>query len=173
MLIIGVGNDFRRDDAVGLLVARTLAEKGLAGTRVVECTGEGTQLMELFGRELVIFLIDAIVSGQQIGTVQFFDAHLRPLPTHFFLHSTHAFSVAEAIELARELNRLPKTIVVCGIEGKEFGFGDEISPLLAKAMPKIIQEIGDRIEEIADATVTPVKNGTDKPSENAGIGATQ
>ncbi len=145
MLVIGVGNDYRSDDAIGLLVARALAEQNLSGVSVVESTGEGTGLMELFSRDDVVILIDAIVSGARPSTIQRFDAHLHPLSTHFFLHSSHAFSVAEAIELARELKRLPKCLIVYGIEGEVFDYGAELSPLLAKAMPQIISHIACQI----------------------------
>jgi hydrogenase maturation protease len=32
-IVIGIGNDFRRDDAVGLAVADQIAERGLPGVR--------------------------------------------------------------------------------------------------------------------------------------------
>ena len=42
--------------------------------------------------------------------------------------STHAFGVAEALELARALNRLPPCLLIYGIEGKNFAMGTGLSP---------------------------------------------
>lgn len=39
VLVIGVGNAYRRDDAVGLVVARRLREKDLKGLTVIEESG--------------------------------------------------------------------------------------------------------------------------------------
>lgn len=141
MIVVGVGNEFRKDDAIGLLVARALQEMDLPHVTVVESTGEGTHLLQLFGEGDAVVIIDAVASDAETGHVHCFDARLSPLPVQFFLHSSHAFSVAEAIELAREFRRLPESLVVYGVEGRDFGFGDALSPQLAEKMPQIIAHI--------------------------------
>jgi hydrogenase maturation protease len=40
VVVIGIGNDFRRDDGVGLAVAEELAKRNLPGVRVVTAIGE-------------------------------------------------------------------------------------------------------------------------------------
>lgn len=64
------------------------------------------------------------------------------LPSSFAGRSTHALTVAEAIELARSLGRLPARLVVVGIEGQSFEAGaepvaavaDAIEPATAKVL---------------------------------------
>jgi DNA-binding transcriptional LysR family regulator len=51
----------------------------------------------------------------------------QPLPKSGFRCSTHAFGVAEAIELGRGLGNLPQYLVVYGIEGKNFAAGVGLS----------------------------------------------
>ena len=46
VLVIGVGNEFRGDDAAGLFVVRKLREKVAHEAVLVEATGEGANLME-------------------------------------------------------------------------------------------------------------------------------
>ena len=55
--------------------------------------------------------------------MHFFDAGNSPIPSDFFNYSTHAFSVAEAVELARALNKLPTRLLIYGIEGVDFSAG--------------------------------------------------
>ena len=45
----------------------------------------------------------------------------------FGASSTHALGLADAVELARSLGRLPQRVVVYGIEGAAFEFGNGLS----------------------------------------------
>ena len=52
-------------------------------------------------------MIDGVSSGAAPGTLHRFEVADEPLPAELFSSSTHALGVAEAVELARELDRLP------------------------------------------------------------------
>lgn len=141
ILIIGIGNDFRRDDRAGLAVARGLRLLKLPKAEIAEASGEGTQLMDLWeGRDSVL-MVDATFSGNRPGNIQRFVANDQALPTRSFRYSTHAFSLGEAIEMARALGRLPKRLTVYGIEGKDFSPGEGLSVEVASAVDKLIAEI--------------------------------
>jgi hydrogenase maturation protease len=140
-LIIGIGNEYRGDDAVGLIVARRLRERLSDSVKVLEQTGDGAALMEAWlGAETVI-VIDAVASGAAPGAIHRFDANTRPIPKNAFRCSTHAFGVAEAIELSRALTRLPPTLVVYGIEGKNFATGVGLSPEVEKAACEAVRQV--------------------------------
>ncbi len=140
VLIIGVGNEFRGDDAVGLLVARR-AQSRLPRAAVLEASGEGAALMQTWaGRENVI-LIDAVYSGGPAGTVYRFAAATEKIPTKFFHYSTHAFSVAEAIEMARALGQLPPRLMLYGIEGGNFEAGARLSPEVERAAGEVLERV--------------------------------
>jgi hydrogenase maturation protease len=79
-------------------------------------------------------VIDAVASGAEPGTLHRFDASAEAVPTRFFRSSTHAFGVGEAIELARALGKLPRRVVVYGVEGGEFAAGGQLSPSVAAAV---------------------------------------
>ena len=51
-----------------------------------------------------------------------------PLPAELFRRSTHALGIADAVELARELGRLPGRLAVYGIEGESFEAGEGLTP---------------------------------------------
>ena len=144
-LVIGLGNDYRGDDAVGHVVARRL--KAIAGdaVRVLEESGEGAALIETWKGADFVILIDAVHSGGTPGTIYRFDAKTEPIPGSFFHYSTHAFSVAEAVELARALNQLPHRLVVYGIEGKTFDSGVGLSPEVEAAADEVLRSVKEEL----------------------------
>lgn len=143
-LIIGVGNTSRGDDGAGIAVAREL-QKRVPEVRTIEQSGEGASLMDSWKDAATVFLVDATQSGASPGTIHRFDVHAAPIPSHFFHYSTHAFSVAEAVELARVLNQLPPRLIVYGIEGKDFsagvGLSIEVERSAAMVVGRVLAEI--------------------------------
>ena len=141
LLIIGIGTEYGCDDAVGLIVARALKAKHLPNCSILEQSGEGARLIEAWQNFQSVFLIDAVASRAKAGTIYRFDAQAQPIPTSVFARSTHAFGVAEAIELARVLNQLPPSLTVYGIEGRCFSAGTGLSPSIARAAKKVVEQI--------------------------------
>lgn len=125
-IVIGVGNPLRGDDAAGLQVARRLAARGCEA--VHEASGETASLMELWQGADGVLLADAAQSGAAAGAVTRLDASSVALPSAFLHCSTHAFGVAEAVELSRSLGSLPPRVIVFGIEGVSFEHGAPLSP---------------------------------------------
>jgi hydrogenase maturation protease len=140
-LLIGIGNEYRSDDGVGLLVVRMIRRKQLPSVIVKEESGEGAALMESWQGFQNVIIVDAVSSDAKAGAVFRIDAKKDTVPIKFFHYSTHAFSVSEAIELARVMNVLPPKLSVYGIEGNDFTAGTTISLLVQQAAHKIIEQI--------------------------------
>ena len=144
-VFIGVGNPFRSDDGAGCAVVRRLRAEVPPGVKVLEETGDGTELLEAWKEADCVILVDAVLSGAPPGTIHRLDARAEKLPVWFSHSSTHSFGVAEAIELARTMGELPAQLVVYGIEGLDFSPGTELSPEVAEVVPAaaslILQEI--------------------------------
>lgn len=147
-LVIGLGNAFRGDDGVGRVVARRLREIALPGVTVREESGEGAALMEAWMDAGAVILVDAVQSGAAPGTIHRLDATRTPVPSRFFHYSTHAFSVAEAVELARALNQLPPHLILYGIEGGDFTAGEQLSPEVAAAVDELLPRIRQEIQSV-------------------------
>jgi hydrogenase maturation protease len=147
--VVCIGNAFRGDDGAGLEVAKLLRGTLPDGAEVLEREGEPTGLIDAFGGAEALWLVDAISSGVQGGTIHRLDAGEQELPPGLFRASTHAFGLAEAVELTRALGRLPARVVVYGIEGTRFEAGDELSPETAAAVPKVAAALR---EEVAACT---------------------
>jgi len=141
ILIIGIGNAYRGDDAVGLRVAQDIKKEALVHVTVSEQSGDGISLMDSWKDSDAVILIDAVHSGAQPGTIHRFDVHTQTIPTKFFHYSTHAFGVAEAIELARALKQLPQNLIVYGIEGKCFEAGIGLSLEVEKSAQEVVKRV--------------------------------
>lgn len=143
-IVIGVGNTLRGDDAAGRRVAQLLAGRGVRN--VHESSGEIASLIDLWEGADVVLLADAAQSGAEPGFVSRFDASTGPLSAGFLHCSTHAFGVAEAVELARSLGTLPPRVIVFGIEGISFEHAAPLSPEVAagvgEAAAMIATELG-------------------------------
>ena len=145
ILIIGVGSPYRCDDSVGLAILKQLRQHELSNVHLMERSGEGSDIMDIWQSYNHVVLVDAVQSGAKPGTIHRIDANAEKVLTDFFHYSTHAFGVAEAVEMARMLDQLPKHLVIYGIEGKDFEIGKDMSPEIHSAAElvtiKIIKEI--------------------------------
>lgn len=143
--VIGVGNPFRGDDGAGLAVARSL-RGALAGVEVLEREGEPVGLIEILDGADAVWLVDAVSSGAPSGTVHRLEAAAGKLPRELFRASTHALGLAEAVELARALGRLPETLVVFGIEGARFEAGEGLSREVERAAGQVAAAVREEVE---------------------------
>lgn len=146
ILFIGIGNGFRQDDGAGIYILRQLE---LLLNRVANCffaqsSGEGTGLMDLWQGYDKVILFDAIMKQGRPGRTYYFLAKDNTFPSDFFHYSSHAFSLAEAVELARTLDKLPRRLMVYGVEGKKFGYGEELSREVMGGCNKIVKQVASQ-----------------------------
>jgi hydrogenase maturation protease len=129
VVIVGIGNDYRRDDGVGLHVARSVRDLTDEELKIVEGVADGYGLIETWSGSCAVFVIDCAVSGAEPGSIYRFDALNEDIPANMFDGlSTHSISLVQAIELARALDRLPESLIVYGVEGKDHSPGLGLSP---------------------------------------------
>ncbi len=155
--IIGLGNAFRADDAVGIVVARQLLPYKSPSVSIIEGELAGlTLLHEMEGMDKLI-LIDAISSQSEVGTLHRF-AIPQDLDTIGQLawntsgSSTHGLGLGAALTLANTLGELPPYVVVYGIELATVKHGFELSPKVAKAIQTVVNRIVT--EELGQPTCT-------------------
>ncbi len=143
MLVIGIGNDFRRDDGCGREVARRLRERFPEVATIVECDGEVAHLLGLWRSRRRVIVVDAIRSGSPAGTVR------RIVPRGDDLMratrgagSTHGLSLAQALGLADALGRRPDRFELIGIEGADYEVGPGLSPEVEAAAERVVELLG-------------------------------
>lgn len=142
-LVIGVGQRYRGDDAVGLEVAARVRARCLPGVRVLDSDGDLTDLVDRWNGEETVVVVDAMKSGARPGSIRRFDPSDGPLPRSS-PGSSHAIGVSEAVELARALGRLPLRLRVIGIEalGVEYGMplSEECAAAVEAAVAAVLEE---------------------------------
>ncbi|MEW6411679.1 MAG: hydrogenase maturation protease [Candidatus Zixiibacteriota bacterium] len=137
-LVIGIGNEYRGDDAVGLYVARKLSGFRLQSCAIKESPGEGTYLMHSWEGFEHVIIIDAVKSASKPGTIHRIDIPRQEIPSDWFPASSHLISLPEAIKLSQALGTLPASLVVYGIEGNLFDTGVKLTPPVKEAADSLI-----------------------------------
>jgi hydrogenase maturation protease len=155
ILLIGVGNEFRQDDGVGLVILEKLQQQIPAGIETIEVSGEGVALMEAWQGAETVYLFDASRSGAKAAIIHRFDALVQSVPRKFFNCSTHTFGVAEAVELARSLNQLPPKLIIYAIEGKNFALGFGLSPEIEQAAAEVVRRVLSELARSLQKAIAP------------------
>ena len=155
IFVIGVGNLYRGDDAVGRIVAQCLKREATDRVTIIEKDCDGAALMECWEGADMVILIDAVHSGALPGTIYRLDAQAQPIPATYFHYSSHAFGVAEAVELSRTLNQLPPRFIIYGIEGKYFEPGDGLTGEVTKAAQDVLEQIQKDIAPYCSSRLQP------------------
>jgi hydrogenase maturation protease len=150
ILVAGVGNEYRSDDGLGIFAAREIRRRNIPGVQVQEFNGEGAAMMEAWEKHNSVIIVDAISSGAAIGDVRRLDAVNEEIPADFFRYSSHSFGILEAIAMARQLHRLPETLLLYGIEGKHFDVGIGLTDAVLRSMPALLSHIEDELRQLCN-----------------------
>jgi hydrogenase maturation protease len=154
IVVIGVGNSTRGDDAIGGLAAKALAKMPLPEIRVVEVEGDATQLLEALAGAADVIVIDACQSGVAAGTIHRYDAAQERVPANIGCVSSHGFGLAAALELARTFDQLPRRCVVLAVEGENFTHGAPLSPPVAACFDELMRRIEQEIGHMRQASAS-------------------
>lgn len=146
-VVIGVGNRLRGDDGAGVAVAARLRDQVPPGVEVVSCDEEPSRLMEAWDGADSVVLVDTVSSGAPAGRLHRFEAGDEAIPARTFRSSTHAIGIAETVELARALGRLPRRVRVYGIEAGGFTTGAELTPPVEAAVASLVAAVLRDLEE--------------------------
>jgi hydrogenase maturation protease len=140
-IVIGVGNEYRRDDALGPAVVELVRNEGLTGIEFAECDGEPSRLMELWAGADLAVVVDAVrTDPARPGKVHRMSAH-HPSAAAAGATSSHGFDLGEAVALARALDRMPRQLLLYAVEVADTGYGVGLSPNVAAAARLIADEI--------------------------------
>lgn len=154
-ILIGVGNTFRGDDGVGVYIARKLRDRlrdiQVAADHVIDVTessGEGAGLMSSWEGYDRVYLFDAVMSRGSAGLIHRLHASEQQIPSDFFKYSSHAFSLAESVELARVLNRLPHELIVYGVEAQVCGYGETLTPAVQTGGDEVVARVISELSQV-------------------------
>lgn len=136
MLVIGVGNRDRSDDAIGPAVVDEIRRREAPVTTIVS-DGDLLDLMLEWRAEDDVVVVDCVRTGGSIGSVVLLDPRDLDRATS---SSTHGLGVGFAVELAELLGRLPARLRVLGVVGRCFDPGP-MSPELRGQVGEVTDEV--------------------------------
>ena len=139
VLIIGYGNPLRGDDGLGVRAAALLAEAPWSeGARpeILCCHQLTPELAEPVSLAARVIFIDASCDNSP-GTLT-----CRPVaPDSYAAALTHFAGPAALLACAEQWYGRRPEAVLYSISGQDFGPGEELSPVVAAALPALIQRV--------------------------------
>jgi len=144
-LLLGIGNEYCGNDALGIIIAQRLKKK-LPDWEIKTGAFTGIDFLEAIeGYERVV-VIDSIVKPEiPVGSViEFKPEDFNGLKTFSYLHS---MSLATALELGRQLKlKLPEKVRIFGIViDKKGNIGEEISQVLNEKLNNIVAKVESKV----------------------------
>lgn len=131
MILVGLGNSFRRDDGVGPALLQRLAQ-----VESHYCEGDPLRLMAALDGQRGAVVVDA-VSGTEPGRIHRWVWGETPPELLGPKLSSHAFSLFEALTLMENLQKLPPKVVIFGMEGEDFSWGTGFSSPVEQALSQL------------------------------------
>lgn len=145
VVVIGVGNEFRMDDAAGLVVLDRLRRRlgeAPGWLALVESDGEPASMIDAWrGTELAI-VVDAVRSGAPPGRTYRLEPGGREA-LGVMTVSSHGLGVGTAIGLARVLGLLPGRLIVRLIEAGDTFSGKGLNKAVSAATEEVTSAILD------------------------------
>lgn len=147
VVVIGLGNRFRSDDAAGLDVARRVAERAPGDVFVLEHEGDPVGILDAWTGADLALVVDAVRGDAPDGTVSRIALDAETSIEAATSDSSHALGLVDAVLLARTLDRMPQRLVLYGVTGSTFDAGAGPTPAVAAAVTRCADRILDELTE--------------------------
>lgn len=130
--LFGFGNSDAGNDTAGRLVARAMLNN--PAVCVHEMRAVPIDLYQEWQADDCVLLCDAVLLDQAPGTLLLIDLLRDQLPPQTAPGSTHGMGLAEAVALARALQRLPRHCFFYGIVAGAQHHSNKMDPAIAAAV---------------------------------------
>ena len=172
ILIAGVGNELRQDDAFGVLLAEKLQKEALfpPSVKIMEIGSAGIHLVqELFDKYDVLILLDIVKWGGPAGTIHFKEVEVKDInklpqdEQNEFLADMHYINPLKALMMAKAINVLPNHVLFLGCESEEHEeIGIGVSTAVEEAIPIAFKKIYDWVLGIKESIIEKVFINTEE-----------
>jgi len=159
-LILGLGNALLKDEALGPVVIRHLeAEAGLGDVGLMDGGTLSFTLSGPIADSPHLIVVDAAIMGESPGTVRVFEGEAMDRQLRGIGKSVHEVSLMDLMDMARITGSLPIRRALVGVEPAEVDWGEELSPAVAAAVPKVMARIRDLLQAWDECPETPSSEG--------------
>lgn len=147
--ILGCGNLLMGDDGVGIRVIEALENTHLGsmdGVELIDAGVGGLDILNLLDGAGRVIIVDAMVSGNKVGSVCRFDGSELKGKLRQDMFSIHDLGIYDVLNIAKHVQDVPE-VVIFGIEvGQISGISLELSSgmddAVADAVCCIMDEVG-------------------------------
>jgi hydrogenase maturation protease len=152
ILVLGIGQSLRGDDAAGLDAVRLWQEthpQTAERVRVEVSELPGLGLLDLLTGADAAILVDAVKTEAEAGAV----IRVGPEELASFTpdaQSAHGWGVAETLQLGRSLypSLAQVRVMLIGIVGEDFGMGAALSPQVRDALADAVEQIEAEVRDL-------------------------
>ena len=142
-VVIGIGNEFRRDDGAGPTVVARLRGQLPDDVCLLVSDGEPARLIEAWAGAPVAVIVDAVRAEPAVpGRVHRLVLHRAGAATAPPT-SSHGLGLDCAIGLARALDRMPGMLILHAVEAADVGQGTGLTPAVAAAIDTLAAAVLD------------------------------
>ena len=138
-VVIGIGNEFRRDDGVGPAVADELAKHNVPGVRVMTAIGEPGAILDAWAGVPVAVVVDAATgNGVTPGRIRRWTPGDEAEPA---VVSSHALGLPQTYALGQALGQIPEKLVVLTVDVADVSHGVMLTPAVAAAVLVVVEAV--------------------------------
>jgi hydrogenase maturation protease len=141
-VIMGAGNILMQDDGIGVHAVRALAKRQDIpdNVEIVDAGTAGADCLLQYPDIERLIIIDAVRGGGEPGTLY------RLAPDDFRQArqgkiSLHQMSLIDSLDADRLLGKLPREIIIIGVEPATIGEGMAVSDVIASQIPKVVETV--------------------------------
>ena len=156
--VLGIGNELLSDEGVGVYTIKELEKKGpIPGVEVIEGGTDGFGLINVITDTDYLIVVDSLKGGGEPGTFYKFRVEDAPKCPDIFKTSIHQVGILEVLNLSGLIGKTPETIIF-GVEPKKITRGMNISAVIKKKIPRLMELIYEEIEKIKSRVDTADSN---------------
>ena len=146
-VVIGVGNEYRRDDGIGVAAVQELEKQSLDGVRLLIADGEPAGLLDAWtGVELAIVVDAVLCEPSTPGRI--WRSTLDNIGPGAGKASSHALGIPDAVRLGEALGRVPRELVVFAVEAADLDLGTGLSAPVAAAVPEVVRAVVAELDRV-------------------------
>lgn len=148
IVVIGVGNLLLADEGVGIHAVNELKkEPFLPFVEIVDGGTAGIDLLFLLENAGYAVIIDCIEAKAEPGTIFRIPAEELILQSPAQMISLHDINLVEVLSLAKNLGKLPPTVIY-GVQPGEISFSTQLTSAVDKILPRLVQLVKQEISSL-------------------------
>jgi len=151
--LIGLGNEWTGDDAVGLKVAQALLPLKTEDFDVLVLGVPDYQMFEGLGKDDQLIVVDACKGGGEVGSIikLTLDELSTQYPADLIRHgSSHGLGLQHWLSMAKTLDGISCEILIYGIEIGQTEMGVALSPEVEEAVSTLAAQLKQTYAKAAE-----------------------